>query len=51
MQKFIIFQLKNEIQNSEKNNLSRSGCHGNIRLDSQGIATQNCSHINLEKDA
>ena len=46
----MIFIKKREIRNSE-NRLSKSGCHGNVKVNRQGLAPglaiPNCSLINF----
>ena len=32
-----------------KNRLSKSGCHGNVKLNRQGRTTPNCSQLNFRK--
>jgi len=40
---------KIEIQNGEKNRLSKSGVHGNVKLNRQGLSTPNCFQIDFRK--
>ena len=50
MQK-LLQESNNFHQNEEnlKKNTSKSGCHGNVKLDGQGLSTPNCSQLNFRK--
>ena len=44
----IVNLKKRKIQNSGKT-ACQSGCHGNVKLNRQGLLVPNCSQINFRK--